>query len=84
MRCHQANVAGDSEDSSVLDSLPDMFVANLATTSCKTTEGGNIKFPNPGAGKQGSGDIDPVCGGARSVRRSAVRFSKEHLERALV
>lgn len=79
MRCHKATVAGENKDTSALQALPDMFLANLSTmTTCKTVEGGNLKFPNPGENKLGQGDLDPVgdCSG-----KTALRFSKRHLEK---
>ncbi|KAF8465015.1 hypothetical protein BDZ91DRAFT_728401 [Kalaharituber pfeilii] len=76
MRCHKATIGGTNTDVSALDTLPNMFVANLDGSRCKTVEGVNIRFPEPGANKVGEGDGDPIC-----KDELAVRFSKEHLKR---
>lgn len=63
MRCHKATIGG-SGSKGAYDALPNMFVANIAPTTCKVPEGINLKFPNPGTQVQGSGDGDPTgdCG----------------------
>lgn len=63
MRCHKATIGG-SGSKGAYDALPNMFVANIAVTSCKVPEGINLKFPNPGSQVQGSGDGNPTgdCG----------------------
>jgi hypothetical protein len=53
MNCAPITVGGGGEASSkdvssVLGSLPDMFVANLPDTQCSTTEGQDFVYPNPG------------------------------------
>ncbi|EHK97268.1 Plant lectins/antimicrobial peptide [Glarea lozoyensis ATCC 20868] len=52
------------------DSRPDIFVANLGT-DCKTVEGKNVKFPNPGPDVTGAGDeggyTGSACGGSGSA-----------------
>lgn len=43
-----AGEASTKEVSSVLGSLPDMFVANVASGTCETKEGVDFQFPDPG------------------------------------
>ena len=82
MRCHKATVEGEGTDMSGFTQLPDMFVANIpALTTCKTVEGLNMRFPNPGQDKLGEGDGDPVGDCAGAAAGPAVRFSKRHIER---
>lgn len=46
MNCARVSISGGQDK---LDSLPTMFVANLASiNSCKTTEQTNLQFPDPG------------------------------------
>lgn len=63
MRCHKATIGGNGSKGAY-DALPDMFVAQLHTTTCKVPEGISVKFPNPGSQVQGSGDGNPTgdCG----------------------
>ena len=67
MRCAPVTLTGGSKDSSGLDSLPDMFKANIGN-GCSTTEGVDLTFPNPGTDVVGSGNGGPVgnCGGSSS------------------
>ena len=63
MRCHKATIGG-SGNKGAFDALPDMFVAQIQSTTCKVPEGINVTFPNPGSQVQGSGDGSPTgdCG----------------------
>lgn len=63
MRCHKATIGGNG-NKEAYDALPDMFVANIQTTTCKIPEGISVKFPNPGSQVQGTGDGSPTgdCG----------------------
>lgn len=47
MNCAAVTVTGGSNDSSALDDLPDMFVANIGN-GCETAENQDFVFPNPG------------------------------------
>lgn len=50
MQCAPITVSGGKggDVSSALGGLPDMFVANLPPQECSTSEGQDLKFPNPG------------------------------------
>ncbi|PSN74423.1 hypothetical protein BS50DRAFT_15739 [Corynespora cassiicola Philippines] len=49
MNCAPIEVTGsEGGDVSTLSALPDMFVANLPSTSCSTAEEQDFEFPNPG------------------------------------
>ena len=63
MRCHKATIGG-SGAKGAFDALPNMFVANIQTTTCKIAEGISVNFPNPGSQVQGSGNGNPTgaCG----------------------
>jgi len=47
MNCAPLQVTGDKADDGLLDSLPDMFVANIGN-GCETRHGTDVKYPNPG------------------------------------
>jgi hypothetical protein len=47
MNCAPLQVTGDKSDDGLLDTLPDMFVANIGN-GCETTHGTDVKYPNPG------------------------------------
>jgi hypothetical protein len=47
MNCAPITVSGGGSDTSVMEKLPDMFVANLDET-CTVPEGTEFVFPNPG------------------------------------
>jgi len=50
MNCAAAEIQGGSSSSDYLNSLPEMFVANLAgINQCASTESVSVQFPNPGA-----------------------------------
>lgn len=48
MNCAPVQVTGGSDANDTLDSLPDMFVANIPSTTCGTLENQDFQFPNPG------------------------------------
>jgi hypothetical protein len=68
MNCAPIEVTGGASDSSKFDQLPDMLVANVASTSCKQETSKVLKFPNPGKNLEIGGDqasiTDPTgdCG----------------------
>ncbi|KAF2131562.1 lytic polysaccharide monooxygenase [Dothidotthia symphoricarpi CBS 119687] len=67
MNCAPITVSGGSDDSAAFDSLPDMAVANIqGQGSCKTSEGSDYTFENPGKYKTeiGTGPFVSLCGGA--------------------
>ncbi|KAK0383569.1 hypothetical protein NLU13_9480 [Sarocladium strictum] len=47
MNCAPLQVTGDKADDSLLDSLPDMFVANIGN-NCETLQNSDLLYPNPG------------------------------------
>lgn len=47
MNCAPLTVTGGAGDSGLLDSLPDMFVANVGN-GCETEHGTDVEYPNPG------------------------------------
>lgn len=47
MNCAPMTVTGSGGSDSFVDSLPDLFVANIGN-GCSTTEGNDVQFPNPG------------------------------------
>jgi hypothetical protein len=66
MNCAPVKISGGSSDKAAFDALPDMAVANIAGQgTCKTTEGNDYLFPNPGkyVTKGGKGPFAPLCGG---------------------
>lgn len=64
MRCHKATIGGSGSDNGGFNALPNMFVAQLHTTTCKVPEGIEVNFPNPGPQVQGTGNGGPTgdCG----------------------
>jgi hypothetical protein len=68
MNCAPIEVSGGASDNSKFDALPDMLVANIASTTCKSQTSKDLKFPNPGSAVQTAGDdadvVDPEgdCG----------------------
>ncbi|KAF4584473.1 Chitin-binding, domain 3 [Ophiocordyceps camponoti-floridani] len=48
MNCAPVSVTGSGGSGGFLNSLPDMFVANLGKGGCGTKEGTDVQFPNPG------------------------------------
>ena len=48
MNCAPITVTGGDNDNSVMEKLPDMFVANIPFETCNIPENFNYQFPNPG------------------------------------
>jgi hypothetical protein len=48
MNCAPITVTGGGNDNSVMETLPDMFVANIPFETCNIPENFNYQFPNPG------------------------------------
>jgi hypothetical protein len=48
MNCAPISVSGTGENATFLESLPDMFVANIPSTVCATVEDHDFLFPQPG------------------------------------
>ena len=48
MNCAPITVTGGGNDNSVMEKLPDMFVANIPFETCNVPENFNYQFPNPG------------------------------------
>ena len=64
MNCAPIKVTGGSDSSAALDALPDMAIANIKGTSCKTNEDFDYSFADPGKStvKGGTGPFQPLCG----------------------
>ncbi|KAF2271403.1 uncharacterized protein EI97DRAFT_428292 [Westerdykella ornata] len=68
MNCAPVTISGGSNDSAAFDKLPDLALANIAFgegANCKTTEGFDYTFDNPGqySTRIGPGPFKPLCGG---------------------
>jgi hypothetical protein len=66
MNCAPVKISGGSSDTAAFDALPDMAIANIAgQDTCRTTEGVDYIFPNPGkyVTNGGKGPFAPLCGG---------------------
>jgi hypothetical protein len=65
MNCAPIEVTGGASDTTAFDALPDMLVANIESTTCKSVTSEALKFPNPGtvlaSGDDGS-DVKPPTG----------------------
>ncbi|KAJ9667553.1 hypothetical protein H2201_002422 [Coniosporium apollinis] len=48
MNCAPVTITGGGNDDSIFEALPDMFVANLGITTCKSAETIDVVFPDPG------------------------------------
>jgi hypothetical protein len=48
MNCAPISITGGSDSKEYYQSLPDMFVANIATTECAVLEGGDVQVPDAG------------------------------------
>jgi hypothetical protein len=48
MDCAPISITGGSDNKDYYESLPDMFVANIATTECAVAEGSDVQVPDPG------------------------------------
>jgi hypothetical protein len=68
MNCAPITVTGGASNNSAFDKLPDMAVANIEGSQCKTREGFDYIFENPGqyVTKGGTGPYAKLCGGAAS------------------
>lgn len=71
MNCAPITVSGGATDTKDFDALPDMVVANInvpGAGTCKTTEGFDYTFANPGKYKtsNGLGPYVDVCSGEKS------------------
>ncbi|OMP88250.1 hypothetical protein BK809_0003007 [Diplodia seriata] len=67
MNCAPITVTGGADNKDVYDKLPDMQLANIAQTTCKTADSMVPLFPNPGdsVDKRGGGpfvDFQGDCG----------------------
>jgi hypothetical protein len=72
MNCAPIDVTGGASDASGLDALPDMFVANMASTTCTSPLNHAVKFPNPGENLEDGGTNDTAdptgdCGATGST-----------------
>jgi hypothetical protein len=65
MALYPVTVTGGSADAAAFDALPNMAVANIVGVggTCKTGEGKDYEFPNPGkyVTKAGTGPFAPLC-----------------------
>ncbi|CAO2650620.1 Nn.00g019120.m01.CDS01 [Neocucurbitaria sp. VM-36] len=66
MNCAPIKVSGASDDKAAFEALPNMAVANIGTSTCKTTEANDYTFEKPGKYKTtaGQGPFVSLCGGA--------------------
>ena len=48
MNCAPITLTGGADDTSGFDQLPDLFVANIETSQCKSPESKDLIFPDPG------------------------------------
>jgi hypothetical protein len=64
MNCAPIEVTGGASDKSGFDALPDMQVANIASTTCKSPVSKVLKFPNPGKNLQVSGSEADILDGS--------------------
>ena len=48
MNCAPITITGGADDTSSFEQLPDLFVANIETSQCKSPESKDLLFPNPG------------------------------------
>ncbi|KAK7188651.1 hypothetical protein DPSP01_005611 [Paraphaeosphaeria sporulosa] len=64
MNCAPIDVTGGASDASGLDALPDMFIANIASTTCTSPLNHAVKFPNPGENLEdgGTNDVEDPTG----------------------
>lgn len=73
MNCAPVTITGGSNDQSLYENLPDMFVANIPNTQCKIPEMKDIVFPNPGNSVETLAtdalftDLPPACGAQQGV-----------------
>jgi hypothetical protein len=66
MNCANIDVTGGASDNTAFESLPDMAVANIAETTCHTSESSDFTFEQPGkyTTRVGTGPFVGLCGGA--------------------
>ncbi|KAF8451893.1 hypothetical protein BDZ91DRAFT_853290 [Kalaharituber pfeilii] len=82
MRCQSVSINSNTRNRGAFDRLPDMFVANIRSENqCSTTEGGNLKFPQPGSDKRGNGNSAPV--GRDCVSKATRERKNRKMKRAL-
>ncbi|KAF2254594.1 lytic polysaccharide monooxygenase [Trematosphaeria pertusa] len=64
MNCAPIDVSGGASDTSGLDALPDMLVANIASTTCESPLNHALQFPDPGTvlATGNTNDIEPPTG----------------------
>ncbi|KAL5403301.1 hypothetical protein PMIN03_009976 [Paraphaeosphaeria minitans] len=64
MNCAPIDVTGGASDASGLNALPDMFIANIASTTCTSPLNHAVKFPNPGENLEdgGTNDVEDPTG----------------------
>ncbi|KAF2856743.1 lytic polysaccharide monooxygenase [Plenodomus tracheiphilus IPT5] len=73
MNCAPIEVSGGASDKSKFEALPDMLIANIASTSCKSQTSKALKFPNPGSSVQVASEsadvVDPTgdCGSSGTL-----------------
>ena len=48
MNCAPLSISGGGNETTLLDTLPDMFIANLPSTACSTVQDFDYAFPDPG------------------------------------
>ncbi|KAL5119542.1 hypothetical protein ACEQ8H_002607 [Pleosporales sp. CAS-2024a] len=76
MNCAPIEVTGGASDKTAFNKLPNMLVANIASTTCKSPPNKALKFPNPGtvlASGDNFSDVDVGSGdcGASAPQSSA-------------
>lgn len=64
MNCAPISISGGSDDTTVYDALPEMFVANIPGECSTNILGGVLGFPNPGAYVTYGEAVDPTVIGA--------------------
>jgi len=83
MRCHKATIGG-SGAKGAFNALPNMFVANIQTTTCTIAEGISVNFPNPGSQVQGSGNGNPTGDCGSKGQKRSIRFSADHMAKKAI
>ncbi|SPQ21760.1 225d92f2-6c63-44a2-8324-872d6c54f823 [Thermothielavioides terrestris] len=75
MNCAPVGIPGDGGSKAALDALPDMFIANMAPRAdCKTTEGVDVQYPNPGKSVDTPGSkFNPPVGNCGADAAPAIR-----------
>lgn len=64
MNCAPITVTGGADNNDVYDQLPDMQLANIPSTTCKTVDGSVPLLPNPGDSldHRGNGPFEKMLG----------------------